>query len=103
MRHYEPPQGEIEELLASIWAEVLKLERVGRQDNFFELGGHSLTTVQMIARVREALKVEVGIRDLFARPVLQNFASALAIAEPAEQGEPVPLSVAHQRPWFLSM
>ncbi|MDL5033561.1 amino acid adenylation domain-containing protein, partial [Pelomonas sp. APW6] len=41
-RSYEAPQGELEEQLAALWAEVLQLPRVGRHDNFFELGGHSL-------------------------------------------------------------
>ena len=71
---YEPPQGEIETQLARIWAEVLKLDQVGRQDNFFELGGHSLLAVRVMARVREALQVEVGIRDLFAHSVLSDLA-----------------------------
>ncbi len=46
MRGYEPPQGGIETALAQIWAEVLKLDRIGRHDNFFSLGGHSLPAVR---------------------------------------------------------
>ncbi len=110
VRQYEAPQGVIEELLASLWTKLLHLERVGRHDNFFDLGGHSLLAVRVIARVREALKVEVAIKDLFARPVLQDFASALAIAAPAElpaipripRSERIPLSPAQQRLWFLA-
>ncbi|HKT50848.1 MAG TPA: amino acid adenylation domain-containing protein, partial [Candidatus Angelobacter sp.] len=110
MRQYEAPQGTTEELLAGIWAKLLNLKRVGRHDNFFDLGGHSLLAVRVIARVREALKVEVAIKDLFARPVLQDFSSALAVAAPAElpaisrvpRGEWIPLSPAQQRLWFLA-
>jgi amino acid adenylation domain-containing protein len=110
VRQYEAPQGTIEELLAGIWAELLKLEQVGRHDNFFELGGHSLLAVRVIARVREALKVKVVVRDLFAHPVLQDFASALAIAGHAElpaiprahRSERISLSLAQQRLWFLA-
>jgi amino acid adenylation domain-containing protein len=71
---YEPPQGEMEMELAAIWTDVLKLERVGRQDNFFKLGGHSLAAVQVVTRLRQALSVELTIRDLFAHPVLHLFA-----------------------------
>ena len=70
MREYEAPVGETETKLAGIWAEVLKVERVGRHDNFFDLGGHSLLAVRMVSHVRQVLGVEVAINDLFARPVL---------------------------------
>jgi acyl-coenzyme A synthetase/AMP-(fatty) acid ligase/acyl carrier protein len=73
-RSYEPPQGETEMEVAAIWTDVLKLERVGRQDNFFKLGGHSLAAVQVVTRLRQALSVELTIRDLFAHPVLHLFA-----------------------------
>ena len=74
VRGYEAPQGEIESELAGIWAEVLKQERIGRQDNFFALGGHSLLAVRVVSRIRQALGKEVAIRDLFAQPVLRDFA-----------------------------
>ena len=89
---------------------MLKLEQVGRHDNFFDLGGHSLLAVRVIARVREALKVEVAIKDLFAHPVLTDLARALAGASSAElspivaveRGAHLPLSFAQQRLWFLA-
>ncbi|HEX9939135.1 MAG TPA: amino acid adenylation domain-containing protein, partial [Longimicrobium sp.] len=108
-REYEPPAGETEQALAGIWAEVLRVDRVGRRDSFFELGGHSLLAVQVISRVRQALEVEVALGDLFARPVLADFARGLETAtrsvlppiEPADRGGRVPLSFAQQRLWFL--
>jgi acyl carrier protein len=73
-RVYEEPQGELESQIAQIWAEMLKLERVGRQDNFFELGGHSLLVIRLVSRLREAFDVDVPINEVFARPVLSSLA-----------------------------
>jgi amino acid adenylation domain-containing protein len=74
VKSYEAPEGEIETALASIWEELLKVERVGRHDNFFALGGHSLLVMQTSARLRKSLGVEVGVDVLFARPVLSSLA-----------------------------
>jgi amino acid adenylation domain-containing protein len=72
-RHYEAPQGEMETRLAALWAEVLKVDRVGRHDNFFELGGHSLLATQLISRIRGALGIDVPLRSLFERPTVARF------------------------------
>ena len=81
-RQYEAPQGPVEELLAGIWAEVLKLERVGRHDNFFALGGHSLMAVTLVERLaRAGLKADV--RALFAAPTLAELATSFDTNAPA--------------------
>jgi amino acid adenylation domain-containing protein len=72
-RGYEAPQGETETLLAALWAEVLKLDRVGRHDNFFELGGHSLMATQLVSRIRKHLGLDVPLRRLFERPSVAGF------------------------------
>ena len=86
-RGYEAPQGETETRLAGIWAEVLKLDRVGRHDNFFELGGHSLLAVTLIERMRrDGLRVDV--RSLFATPTLADLAATVSTAAPAVEVPP---------------
>ena len=113
-RGYEAPVGEIETTLAQIWTEVLKLERVGRQDNFFELGGHSLLAMQVVSRVRQALGMELPLRDLFAAPTIARLGSRIealrtearpvltvpALEARAEAG-PAELSFSQQRLWVL--
>src|SRR5262249_16453419 len=74
---YEPPQGEIETQLAAIWAEVLKLDRVGRHDHFFDLGGHSLRAIQLMIRIREASQIGLRLATVFEFPVLQRLAEHL--------------------------
>ncbi|MDO9003316.1 MAG: condensation domain-containing protein, partial [Aquabacterium sp.] len=112
---YEAPQGELETALAALWAEVLGVPRVGRRDNFFELGGHSLLAVRLAARVRAVLHRDLPLQAIFSHPTVQQ--SALALqgegtrashesqwalgGTPVREGEPVPLSYAQQRLWFL--
>ncbi|MPQ71606.1 MULTISPECIES: syringopeptin non-ribosomal peptide synthetase SypA [unclassified Pseudomonas] len=73
---YQAPQGEVETLLASIWADVLKVERVGRHDHFFELGGHSLLAVSLIERMRQ-VGLSADVRVLFGQPTLAALAAAV--------------------------
>lgn len=107
---YEAPSGATEIAVAAVWADVLQCERVGRQDNFFDLGGHSLLAVQVNSRLRAALQVELSVGDLFARPVLAQFADAIDHAGRTELpalvraagDERLQLSFAQQRLWFLA-
>ena len=63
MREYEAPEGGFEQAVAASVADLLGLERIGRHDNFFELGGHSLLAIQLMARLRETLGVELSLRE----------------------------------------
>ncbi|HEX8613864.1 MAG TPA: amino acid adenylation domain-containing protein [Telluria sp.] len=76
-RAYAAPKGETEAALARVWAELLRLERVGRHDHFFDLGGHSLLVMQLIARIRQAWDVDVPLIDVFANPTLCALASII--------------------------
>ena len=75
----DPPQGYIETKLAEIWAEVLSLQRVGRNDSFFTLGGHSLSAMRVAARLRNDLQLEIPIETLFQNPSLQSFAKTVEV------------------------
>jgi acyl carrier protein len=83
-REYEAPQGEVEEILASIWQTLLKVERVGRQDNFFELGGHSLLATQAVLRSRSALSLDMPLRLLFEFPTITQLATQVGARRQAQ-------------------
>ncbi|TFF33793.1 non-ribosomal peptide synthetase, partial [Pseudomonas sp. RIT623] len=77
LRQYQAPQGEVEQCLATIWAELLGVERVGRDDNFFELGGHSLLAVRLVERMRRQ-DLHADVRVLFGQPTLAALAASVA-------------------------
>jgi amino acid adenylation domain-containing protein len=79
------PRNRLEEVLASIWSEVLKLERVGIHDNFFDLGGHSLKAMQLVSRTSAATKANISVRLLFAHPTIASFAEAIVNLDPSGQ------------------
>jgi non-ribosomal peptide synthetase component F len=71
---YVPPRNELEQTLADIWAQVLKVEQVGVRDNFFELGGHSLLATQIASRVQNALQRNVPLRAMFECSTVEELA-----------------------------
>jgi amino acid adenylation domain-containing protein/non-ribosomal peptide synthase protein (TIGR01720 family) len=78
---YAAPETPTERCLARTWAELLDLDRVGRDDNLFALGAHSLLVTRFVARVREELQVELPLRALFDRPTIGDLAVAIVSLE----------------------
>ncbi|HXL90861.1 MAG TPA: amino acid adenylation domain-containing protein, partial [Streptosporangiaceae bacterium] len=108
---YVAPGSQIEQVLARIWAQVLGVDRVGVTDDFFQLGGHSLLAIRLISRVRADVGAEIPIRGLFTAPTVAGMTvlveRSAAAARPAltaapVRPDPLPLSFAQQRLWFIA-
>ena len=110
---YVAPRTSTEEIVASIWGEVLGLDQVGVHDDFFDLGGHSLLVVQVLTRMQEMFAAEIPVRELFEFPTVAGLALVVerranegrgCVAPPIEvvaRKDGSALSFAQQRLWFL--
>ncbi|HYR09198.1 MAG TPA: amino acid adenylation domain-containing protein, partial [Longimicrobium sp.] len=109
---YVAPRTPAEEVLAGIWAEMLRLERVGIHDNFFDVGGHSLLATRLMSRVGDVFGAAMSVRALFEAPTVAELAERVEAARTAdaprlapvvrvERTEAMPLSFAQERLWFL--
>ncbi len=105
----DPPRTPTEEVLHQIWCEVLGLEHVGREQSFFALSGQSIAAVRLISRVKAVLGVDITVRTVFEAPTLAALARAVLRGtgerpplRPATRPDPLPLSPAQRRLWFLT-
>jgi non-ribosomal peptide synthetase component F/acyl carrier protein len=103
----------LEDLLAGLCAQVLDLEYVGIYDDFFQLGGDSILATQLVSRIRETLHVELSLHSFFETSTVAGMAKSIEAArqvmpspkgpplQPMPRHDPLPLSYAQQRLWFL--
>ncbi|BAY65521.1 amino acid adenylation [Calothrix brevissima NIES-22] len=114
IRNFVAPRNPQEELIANIWAEVLRLEKVGIYDNFLDLGGHSLLASLVISRLRETLSVELSVSALFEFITVASLSEkitslqnqnqqtkSLPVLQPVSRAGELPLSLIQQRFWLL--
>jgi len=108
---YLDPKSETEKLLVGLWMEVLPLAQIGIRDNFFEIGGHSLLAMRVVSSIRESLRKEIKVKDIFSYPTIETLAQYLDGLQGSETGlsawiglpraEKIPLSYSQQRLWFI--
>jgi non-ribosomal peptide synthetase component F len=87
---YQAPRTPTEQILARIFAEVLKVERAGIRDDFFDLGGHSLLATGIVSRLQAALGVELPVRQLFESRTVAGLAEVVEaqLAQPGQATAP---------------
>ncbi|WP_413767046.1 non-ribosomal peptide synthase/polyketide synthase [Rhodococcus pyridinivorans] len=111
VKEFRAPRTPVEQIVASVFADVLGLDRVGLDDDFFALGGNSLIATQAVSRIGESLGGRVALRAIFEASTVEALAAAVeadssgAARTPLVAGprpERVPLSLAQQRMWFLN-
>ncbi|MET9412249.1 amino acid adenylation domain-containing protein [Streptomyces sp. NPDC002935] len=105
------PRNGVEEVLCGLFAHALGLPSIGIDDDFFAVGGHSLLATRLVSRVRTTLEVQLTLREFFKYPTVALLAEYIAtgggesgrpgLTAAEERPQPLPLSAAQQRLWFL--
>src|SRR5262249_50278408 len=110
---YAPPRPGLEQSLAAIWQQVLRVDRIGAGDNFFSLGGHSLLAAQVRSRIQSAMGVELSLGAIFEDQTLSALAlriestsslewkSSLPALQRVTRAGPMPASLAQELVWHF--
>ncbi|HWN42365.1 MAG TPA: amino acid adenylation domain-containing protein [Thermoanaerobaculia bacterium] len=92
---FVPPRTPLEEEIAQVWRDVLKVDRIGVSDTFWELGGHSLLATRVLSRIEELFEIDLPLQTLFALPSLGEFAAIVGQrALVREEGEDIDAALA---------
>jgi acyl carrier protein len=93
----------MEQNLAEIWADVLKIDRVGIEDHFLELGGHSLMAAQIMARVCQRFEVEGSSACIFENPTIAGLSQIIEQLRHHDVGQQIsPITAVSRRDYRVS-
>lgn len=108
---FKKPISELEQIIAQVWMEVLRIDRISTDDNFFELGGHSLAATKATARLTKILKTDIHLKGIFEAPTVSLFADWIQSdrhkeelpfsIEVSDRGMDAPLTFTQQQLWVL--
>jgi thioesterase domain-containing protein/acyl carrier protein len=99
---YVAPRTAVEEKIASIWEDILRVRPIGVTANFVDLGGHSLLAVPLLVRIKEQFGLSIPLAQLFADPTVEAMARVIERPGPAEAKKVVPIQPAGSRhPFFM--
>ncbi|MEC1022070.1 bacitracin non-ribosomal peptide synthetase BacA [Bacillus paralicheniformis] len=84
---YEAPQNETEEKLAAIWCDVLHIEKAGIHDHFAQMGGHSLHAMELIAKIKEKMNVEIPLHQLFKLATIKELSAFIEANQQEDKGD----------------
>jgi len=105
----------VERLVALVWKDLLRIDRIGVWDGFFDLGGDSILATKLVTRLNEAFAAGFSLRSVFEKPTVADMAAVIVARRaeggrteesriprlPREDGRPLPVSFAQRRLWFL--
>lgn len=105
------PVSDLEKIIADVWMDVLKIDRISTDDNFFELGGHSLAATKVIARLTRILKSDIHLKGIFEAPTVSSLAEWIQsdkhleerpfAIELSDRGKDAPLTFTQQQLWIM--
>jgi amino acid adenylation domain-containing protein len=104
------PQNSLEDAVAKIFADVLRIDNIDVDDDFFELGGHSLMATQVLARIRDTLHAEISLGEFFSARTVAAVAAIVSgvreslshpLLRPLPRGGYLPTSFSQERVWFV--
>lgn len=99
--NFVAPRDKIEQQLAEMWSDILKVNPIGIKDHFFELGGHSLLAVSLIAKIKHRFDKQLPLSTLFTRPTLEELANLIREEQPVSSSSLVPLQTQGNQPPFF--